>query len=119
MRSIKQLSGKELKNLVIQATSELEKRKRIEFLNKDIQKMLSKHNVTKVELEILIDTLKGTSKVSRSKARSVAKVPAKYKSPVGSETWTGRGRTPNWVTQLCVSRGISLVEFKQNSDYSV
>ena len=119
MNSIKKLSGRELEKLINQAAFELESRKRIESLNKDIQKVLSKHKVTKAELAIVIDTLKGASKVSKSKARSVKKVPPKYRNPASSETWTGRGRTPKWVTHLCGSRGISVEDFKQNSEYLV
>jgi DNA-binding protein H-NS len=90
--------------------------------------VLSKHKVTKAELAILSDTLKsgskvsiskGVSKVSESKVRSVAKVPPKYKSPAGLEIWTGRGRSPNWVTHLCGTEVISVEEFKQNSKYAV
>ena len=61
MNSIKKLSGKELEKLINEAASELEDRKRIASLNRDIQKVLSKYKVTKAELAILIGTLKVTN----------------------------------------------------------
>ena len=119
MNAIKKLSGKELEKLINQAASELESRKRIEALNKDIQKVLSKHKVTKAELSTLIDTLKGNYKAPKSKTRTVNKVSPKFRNPAGEETWTGRGRTPKWVAQICGTSGISVEEFKRSAQYLI
>ena len=119
MNAIKKLSGKELEKLINQAASELDSRKRIESLNKDIQKVLSKHKVTKAELSALIDTLKGNYKAPKSKTRMVTKVSPKFRNPAGGETWTGRGRTPKWVAQICGASGISVEEFKKSTQYLI
>jgi DNA-binding protein H-NS len=119
MNAIKKLSGKELEKLINQAASELESRKRIESLNKDIKKALSKHKVTKAELSALIDTLRGNYKAPKSKTRAVTKVSPKFRNPAGAETWTGRGRTPKWVAHICGSAGISVEEFKLSSQYLI
>ena len=119
MNAIKKLSGKDLEKLINQAASELESRKRIESLNKDIQKVLSKHKVTKAELSTLIDTLKGNYKAPKSKTRTVTKVSPKFRNPAGAETWTGRGRTPKWVAHICGTAGISVEEFKRSTQYLI
>ena len=119
MNAIKKLSGKELEKLINQAALELESRKRIESLNKDVQKVLSKHKVTKAELSALIDTLKGNYKAPKSKTRSVTKVSPKFRNPAGAETWSGRGRTPKWVAHICDTAGISVEEFKQSAQYLI
>jgi DNA-binding protein H-NS len=33
----------------------------------------------------------------KSKGSTTAKVAPKYKNPLTNETWTGRGRSPNWI----------------------
>ena len=119
MNAIKKLSGKELEKLINQAASELERRKRIDSLNRDIQKVLSKHKVTKAELSTLIDTLKGKYKAPKSKTSTVTKVPPKFRNPAGTETWTGRGRTPKWVAHICGTAGISVEEFKRSTQYLI
>ena len=119
MIAIKKLSEKELTKLMGQAASELANRKRIETLNKDIQKVLAKHKVTKPELTVLIDAIRSQTKLSKSKARAASKVAPKFKNPTGSETWTGRGRAPNWVTVLCNDAGISIDEFKTSTHYLI
>ena len=119
MNAIKKLSGKELEKLINQASSELKDRKRIESLNKDIQKVLSKHKVTKADLSTLIDTLKGNYKAPKPKTRTVNKVSPKFRNPAGAETWTGRGRTPKWVAQVCGTSGISVEEFKRSAQYLI
>ena len=119
MNKIKKLSGKELEKLINQASSELKDRKRIESLNKDFQKVLAKHKVTKAEFSTLIDTLKGNYKTPKSKTRTVTKVSPKFRNPAGAETWTGRGRTPKWVAQICGTAGISVDEFKRSTQYLI
>ena len=119
MNAFKKLSEKELTKLMDQAASELANRKRIETLNKDIQKVLAKHKVTKPELTVLIDAIRSQTKLSKSKARAASKVAPKFKNPTGSETWTGRGRAPNWVTVLCNDADISIDEFKTSTHYLI
>jgi DNA-binding protein H-NS len=119
MNSIKKLSEKELTKLMGQAATELANRKRIETLNKDIQKVLTKYKVTKPELAVLVEVLRSQTKVSKSKARAASKVAPKFKHPTGSETWTGRGRAPNWVTTLCNEAGISIDDFKKSASYLI
>ena len=120
MNAIKKLSGKDLTKLIDQASKELIQRKRMDVLSKDIQRVIAKHKVSKSELASLIDMIRFETKVSKkSKMRAASKVPAKFKNPNGQETWTGRGRAPNWVSEICQTTGITVTEFKTSSAYLI
>ena len=120
MNAIKKLSGKDLTKLIDQASKELIQRKRMDVLSKDIQRVIAKHKVSKSELASLIDMIRFETKVSKkTKTRAASKVPAKFKNPNGQETWTGRGRAPNWVSEICQTTGITVTEFKASSAYLI
>ncbi|MDA0959178.1 MAG: H-NS histone family protein [Proteobacteria bacterium] len=120
MNAIKKLSGKDLTKLIDQASKELIQRKRMDVLSKDIQRVIAKHKVSKSELASLIDMIRFETKVSKkTKTRAASKVPAKFKNPNGQETWTGRGRAPNWVSEICQTTGITVTEFKTSSAYLI
>jgi len=120
MDAIKKLSGKDLTKLIDQASKELIQRKRMDVLSKDIQRVIAKHKVSKSELASLIDMIRFETKVSKkTKTRAASKVPAKFKNPNGQETWTGRGRAPNWVSEICQTTGITVTEFKTSSAYLI
>ena len=120
MNAIKKLSGKDLTKLIDQASKELIQRKRMDVLSKDIQRVIAKHKVSKAELASLIDMIRFETKISKkTKTRAASKVPAKFKNPNGQETWTGRGRAPNWVSEICQTTGITVTEFKTSSTYLI
>ena len=120
MNAIKKLSGKDLTKLIDQASKELIQRKRMDVLSKDIQRVIAKHKVSKSELASLIDMIRFETKISKkTKTRAASKVPAKFKNPNGQETWTGRGRAPNWVSEICQTTGITVTEFKTSSAYLI
>ena len=37
----------------------------------------------------------------------------------GSKKWSGRGRTPSWVVEICRSKGISVEGFKSDSRFVI
>ena len=120
MNAIKKLSGKDLTKLIDEAAKELTQRKRMDALSKDIQRVIAKHKVNKTELASLIDMIRSETKVSKkTKTRAASKVAAKFKNPNGKETWTGRGRAPNWVLGICEASGLTVPEFKASSAYLV
>ena len=120
MNAIKNLSGKDLTKLIDQAGKELTQRKRMDALSKDIQRVIAKHKVSKTELASLGDMIRSETKVSKkTKARAASKVPAKFKNPNGKETWTGRGRAPNWVSGVCETTGLTVPEFKASPAYLI
>jgi DNA-binding protein H-NS len=120
MDAIKRLSGKDLTKLIDEAAKELTQRKRMDALSKDIQRVIAKHKVNKTELASLIDMIRSETKVSKkTKTRAASKVAAKFKNPNGKETWTGRGRAPNWVSGICETSGLTVPEFKASSAYLI
>ena len=120
MNAIKKLSGKDLSKLIDEAAKELSQRKRMEVLSKDIQRVIAKHKVSKTELASLIEMIRSETKVSKkTKTRAASKVPAKFKNPNGQETWTGRGRAPNWVSGICETTGLTVPEFKASPAYLI
>lgn len=120
MNAVKNLSGKDLTKLIDQASKELIQRKRMETLRRDIQRLISKHKVTKTELSSLVAMIRSETKFSKkARARAAAKVPAKFRNPNGEQTWTGRGRAPNWVFEICEATGLTISEFKASSIYLV
>jgi DNA-binding protein H-NS len=120
MNSIKNLSGKDLTKLIDQAGKELTQRKRMDALSKEIQRVIAKHKVSKSELASLIDMIRNETKISKkTKTRAASKVPAKFKNPNGQETWTGRGRAPNWVSGICETSGLTVPEFKASPAYLI
>jgi DNA-binding protein H-NS len=120
MNAIKNLSGKDLTKLIDQAAKELTQRKRMDALSKDIQRVIAKHKVSKSELASLIDMIRNETKISKkTKTRAASKVPAKFKNPNGQETWTGRGRAPNWILGICETTGLTVPEFKASPAYLI
>ena len=120
MNAIKNLSGKDLTKLIDQAAKELTQRKRMDALSKDIQRVIAKHKVSKSELASLIDMIRNETKISKkTKTRAASKVPAKFKNPNGQETWTGRGRAPNWILEICETTGLTVAEFKASPAYLI
>lgn len=120
MNAVKKLSGKDLTKLIDQASKELAQRKRMEVLRKVIQRLIAKHKVTKTELSSLVEMIRSEARISKkAQARAAVKVPAKFKNPNGEETWTGRGRAPNWVSKICEATGLTVSEFKACSIYRV
>ena len=127
MNSVRKMSKKDLSALITKASKELESRKREELIIKEIQKVLEKHGLNGAERSALIKLLaKSVAPSSRTRKRTNktsstrrARVKPKYQEPLAGQKWTGRGRAPNWVAQLCEKKGISLDDFKASSDFLI
>ena len=93
--NIKELETEEITLLINELQSELKNRfekEKENFLNT----IKDKADLFGVSVEDLL------IEASQSKKRKTGKVPPKYQNPDNkAETWTGRGRKPNWlVAQL-------------------
>ncbi len=120
MSSIKKLSGKDLTKLIEEAAKELAQRKRLDVLKRDIQTVLSKHKVKQSELSGLIQSILSETKGRKAtKVRSRSKVVPKFKNPNGNDAWSGRGRAPRWVSQICEEQGLTVDEFKLSPAYRI
>ena len=47
------------------------------------------------------------------------KVAYKYKTPKGSDKWSGRGRTPRWVNDILENNKITITQFKADKRYKI
>ena len=143
--NLKNLTDKELLELLNDVQAETNRRTRLGQARVEIQKVLKKYDVDSSELSF--DSSKsveiGTNKKRKAKkpinsasrdtqksARNIngksasarpdsrSNVKSKYKNPNGTEKWSGRGRAPKWVLDICKSEGISLESFKTNSTFA-
>jgi DNA-binding protein H-NS len=60
-------------------------------------------NLTKNSAKVQIEKIKKPRKSCDSSKLKGRKVEAKYRHPDTTQTWTGRGRQPTWVTDLLTS----------------
>ena len=124
MKSVSSLSQSELNNLISEASRELEARKKSESVIRDIHKVFEKHGITKRERSALLDAAKSGGMAStrtpkRASKRKGVKVAPKYRCPTSGHTWTGRGRAPAWVVNICDLKKLSIEAFKSDSTYLI
>ena len=124
MKSVSSLSQSELNSLISEASRELEARKRSETVVRDIHKVLDKHGIVKRERSTFLQAamnggIASTRTPKRASKRKGVKVAPKYRCPTSGDTWTGRGRAPAWVVDICDSKKLSIEAFKSNSTYLI
>ena len=114
------LNAKQLKQVISEASSALNRRQKVEKAIVEIQRVAKKYNLSKEELKTALVSAQSFKAVSASKPKSVrAKVEPKYQSQDGSKKWTGRGRTPSWVVEICRSKGLTVEGFKSDSRFLI
>lgn len=86
---------------------------RAEVALKNKQANKRKEVIAKIkELAASIDVHVEILEESKKAARSVSKVPIKYRHPTDpNKAWTGRGMTPKWLRDL-LAQGRDIAEFK-------
>ena len=74
-----------------------------------------------VELTIfdIFPELKKTGRQQTAVSKVRADVQAKYKDPASGDTWSGRGRSPKWVSAILQSTGMTIEQFKASGDYHI
>jgi len=60
---------------------------------------------------------RGSNKAKSEEGQST--VAAKYKNHVTGEAWSGRGRSPKWVTSVMQEREWTVEEFKQSDEFLI
>ena len=117
---LNRLDAKQLKQVISDASSALNRRQKVEKAIVEIQRVSKKYKLSKDELKTVLISVQASRAVSISKPSSVrAKVEPKYQSQDGAETWTGRGRTPSWVVEICRSKGITAEAFKSDPRFLI
>ena len=114
------LNSKQLKQVISDASSALNRRQKVEKAMTEIQRVSKKYKLNKEELKTVLVSIQSSKAVSTSKPKSVrTKVEPKYQSQDGSKKWTGRGRTPSWVVEICRSKGLTVEGFKSDSRFLI
>ncbi len=133
MTNLSNLSASQLNKMIENTKAEIKRRENIQAAQTQIQAILKKFGLRIQDLDLkTASTLKkqkagrkSNSKAKAPRAKSSktkdnrAKVLPKYKNPNGTETWSGRGRLPSWVADICQSGGISVEKFKTDPRFAI
>lgn len=121
MKSINKLSKTDLHSMIKQAEAELAQRDHREKAVLEINKIIQSRGLSKKDLMDMMGQFNfGRSKKIALKASgSRGKVTPKYRNPVSGDTWTGRGRAPKWVNDICASYGIDVNVFKSDPRFKI
>ena len=117
---LEKLNEKQLKQVISSANSALVRIQKEERVMSDIQRIARKHKLSIDELATLLKSLKTASSRQPAKVKKKrAKVAPVYQSKDGLQKWTGRGRSPSWVVEICQREGLSVSEFKLDKRYTI
>ena len=114
------LDAKQLKKVISDASTALSRRQKIEKAMAEFHRVSKKFKLTEDELKTVLVSFQSAITVSAGKPKSVrAKVKPKYKSEDGKKNWTGRGRSPSWVVEICRSNGLTIEGFKTDQRFLI
>ena len=81
--------------------------------------MAKKYKLNRGELKTVLVSVQSPKASPTGKPKSVrAKVGPKYQSQDGAKNWTGRGRTPSWVIEICRTKGVTVEGFKSEDTFT-
>ena len=114
------LDAKQLKRVISDASSALSRRQKVEKAIIEIRRVSKKYNLSKDELKVALGGLQSSKALPTNKPKAArAKVAPKYQSKDGSKNWTGRGRSPSWVVEICRSKGLTIEAFKSDPRFLI
>ena len=123
MASLKNLTSGQLEKMLSNTKAEIKRREHLQAATAEIRAILKKYKITMQDIDLQALNKKAVRKTAQpGKAQSGARdnrkrVKARYANPNGAETWSGRGRAPAWVMQICQTEGIELAAFKKDSRF--
>ena len=129
MANIPKMTDRELERVLSEAKDELARRDNMVKAIADIKKILEKYKLRAEDIDwsqLNKTTKAGNKKKLSGKSNAAVKIKAKerlkpdrrssvapkYLNPNGKERWTGRGRTPDWVINICEQENIDIENFK-------
>ena len=130
------MTNSELERVLSEAKYELARRDNVGKALADIKKVLTKYKLRAEDIDwrqLDKTTKAGNKKKPSSKSNAAIKMKAKerlkpdqrssvapkYLNPNGNEKWTGRGRTPNWVMNICEQEHIDIENFKLDPRFRI
>ena len=120
MNILSDMSKSELTRLVGKAQAELQRRNDLMLASKAIEKTLKKHSLSVADLHAMFPLKKGTpDKKPKISKKSRAPAVPKFFDPLSDKKWSGRGRAPQWVSDVVKKEGISLEAFKVDQRFLI
>jgi DNA-binding protein H-NS len=136
MTNIPKMTNRELEKILAQAKDELARRDTMGKAFADIKKVLTKYKLQAEDIDWrqLNKTAEaGNKKKYSSKSNAAVRMAAKqrlkpdqrssvvpkYFNPNGKEKWTGRGRMPSWVVDICEQENIDIENFKLDPRFKI
>lgn len=86
-------------------------------IRSEIAKMLADEGLTIYDIYPDLAKKKPASAKGKGKSKVISEVKGGYKDPTSGATWSGRGRSPKWVTELCEQKRITLKQFKSDPKF--
>ena len=123
MKTLKKLSAAQLNKIIDETQAELTRRKNIDAATVEIRSILKKHKIDFQDIDMNTITRTGGKSGTKKRAKVTksrdqrSTVKAKYKDPNSAATWTGRGRTPTWIQDICQNEGIDIDGFKKDDRF--
>ena len=123
MASLKNRTSGQLEKMLANTNAEINRRKQIEAATTEIRAILKKYKLGIQDVELQALNKKAGGKSDRKSKATVGardkrtRVKAKYASSDGANSWSGRGRAPAWVMELCEKEGMDLDAFKKDSRF--
>ena len=136
MANVSTMKSSELEKILARAKDELARRDNMGKALADIRKVLKKYKLRSEDIDwhqLNKTTEAGNKKKRSGKSNAAVKtrtkerlkpdqrslVVPKYLNPNGKEKWTGRGRTPSWVTNICEQENIAIENFKLDPRFKI
>ena len=118
------MTTKQIESLIDAANDELKYRKKVATAARHINKVLTGLSVDFKDIPTeALDAGKSHHSVSAkgksSTRKKSAPVKPKYISEDNLNQWSGRGKPPGWVKDICEAKNISLADFKKSSLYLI
>ena len=127
MKNLHLLNIKELKKLNQETEDEIGRRSRLNEALAQIEKIIHEHNISYGDLQPLFKR-KAKQPTPKAKPKSYKnarardrrkKVSPKYVCQSSQNQWSGRGRPPAWVKDICAKSGIDIAAFKDDPAYRI
>lgn len=120
MTKLKKLTLSQLNKIIDETKAEIKYRENVKSAFQEIQSILKKYRIDIKDIDLQALQKNGVVNLREKSTKSAKQVDQrrfvkpKYKDPLGNKTWTGRGRTPSWVLDICARDNTTVENFKKD-----